>query len=336
MKKILFIIFCVILFISNSVAEETKYGGAFLELGVGVRALGLGSAYVAVADDGSGFYWNPGGMAFVSQMQASLMYANLFNSLENHSYASFTMPIFGEAVVTASWIRLAVEDIPRYYDADLNYTIEQRIAGEGRLDDPSINSFNYVNNAYYITFSKLSRWDAELGWEYFTLPIDIGYGIGFKILDIGLDDKSASGIGVDGGLRVSMGLNDLFADDAFGKFSIGLSIQDIFNTKISWDTDSRQKDEIERNWKYGLAYLQPLNFINGEALFLLDFDSKYEGSTHSGFEFVYKKLVALRLGSNSGNFAAGAGFTYWKIKIDYAFQDHDLGNSHRVGTSFIF
>ena len=34
------------------------------------------------------------------------------------------------------------------------------------------------------------------------------------------------------------------------------------------------------------------------------------------------------------SFGAGAGLSYWKLSVDYAYQSHDLGNSHRVGISF--
>jgi len=323
----------------NLNAQDTKYGGAFLELGIGPRALGLGSAYVALAEDGSGFYWNPAGMAFISDMQVSLMYADLFNSLENHSFASASVPIFGKAVITASWIRLAVDDIPEYNDNDLgDHNRGQRYSDpEGiGLTDPALGNFTFANNAYFITFSKLSRWNADLGWQYFELPIDIAYGLNFKMLDIGLENQSGTGLGLDGGFRVSMGLDDLFADENYGRLSLGMSIIDLFQTTITWDTKSKQKDEIERSWRYGFAYEQPLLFIDSHILFIYDLNTQYDGSAHLGFEFDYKRTFAVRFGSNDGEFTTGAGLTYWKVKLDYAYQIHDLGNLHRVGISLYF
>ncbi len=319
-------------------AQDTKYGGAFLELGIGPRALALGSAYSALADDGSGFYWNPAGTAFMTSLNVSMMYANLFNSLENHGYVSVAMPIFGDAVVSASWIRLAVEDIPRYYDANLLQERDERYLDPDRngLRAGPIGSFTFANNAYFITFSRIHHWKADLGWQYFELPIDFAYGLNFKMIDIGLDDKTGSGLGVDGGVRIATGLDDLFADENFGLLSIGVSVQDVFQTAITWDTDSKQKDEIERAWRFGFAYNQPLLFIDSEILFAYDIYTKYEGSWHLGSEFVYNKLMALRFGFYDGEFTAGAGISYWKLSVDYAYQSHDLGNLHRVGISFHF
>ena len=339
MKRVLKILLIILsVNASAQVGEETKYGGAFLELGIGPRALALGSAYVAQADDGSGFYWNPAGTAFLPRPQISVMYADLFNSLENHSYASLSLPIFGNTVISASWIRLAVEDIPRYEDSNIDFTRDQRYNNpEGiGLTANALGSFNFTNNAYYITFAKLARWNVEMGWQYFDLPIDFGYGLNFKMINMNLYDKSGSGIGLDAGVRLNMGLNDLFADDNFGYFSLGLGVYDLFNTSITWDTDSKQKDKIERMWRFGFAFMQPMAFMNSQLFILYDLDTKYDGGWHLGTEILYQSLFALRFGSNKGQFTAGAGIAYWKIKLDYAYQLHDLGNLHRVSVAFLF
>ena len=332
------IIFAPLLFAQIQV-EETKYGGAFLDLGIGARALALGSAFTAEADDGSGFYWNPAGTAFLSRPQVSAMYAEMFNSLENHGFASVAVPIFGNTVLSASWIRLAVDNIPRYEDNNLyNFERDERYANPETdgLTAPAIGSFNFTNNAYYITISKLNRWNVNLGWQYFEIPMDFGYGVNFKMINMNLYDRSASGLGVDAGMRLKMGLNDIFADDNFGYLSMGLAVFDIFDTPITWDTDTKQEDYIERMWRFGFAFMQPMNFMNSQLFILYDIDTKYNDQWHLGLEVLYESMFALRAGTNDGSFTAGAGVAYWKIKIDYAYQHHDLGNTHRVGLTFIF
>jgi hypothetical protein len=318
-------------------AQETRYGGEFLELGIGPRALALGGAYTAVADDGSGMYWNPAGVAFSKSIQVSLMYADLFNSLENHSFASASLPIFGGAILSAAWIRLSVDDIPRFDDADLIKSWGERQDNPRyRLTDPAIDYFSFSNNAYYITFSKVSRVDADLGWHYFELPIDFGYGVNFKMIDVGLDENKASGVGIDAGIKFAMGLDDLMNDEHYGKLSFGISVIDLLDTKLNWDTDSKHQDIIQRKWRYGFAYTQPVQFLDSQFMIVYDINSKYSTTTHLGVEALYKGLLAIRMGSNAGKFTAGAGLSYWKITLDYAYQGHDLGNSHRVGTSFVF
>ncbi|HYR69369.1 MAG TPA: hypothetical protein VER77_05765, partial [Candidatus Dormibacteraeota bacterium] len=39
-------------------AGATRYAGEFLRIGVGARALGMGSAFAGLADDGTAAFWN--------------------------------------------------------------------------------------------------------------------------------------------------------------------------------------------------------------------------------------------------------------------------------------
>jgi hypothetical protein len=55
-------------------ADPGETGFAFLKLGVGARAMGLGSAYVAIADDPTAVYWNPAGLAAISKTQVTAMH----------------------------------------------------------------------------------------------------------------------------------------------------------------------------------------------------------------------------------------------------------------------
>jgi len=77
-----------------------------------------------------------------------------------------------------------------------------------------------------------------------------------------------------------------------------------------------------------------LNFINTQFTVAFDIDSRYGGANHLGGEFLYNSLIAFRFGSNESNFTTGAGLYIWKFTFDYAYQAHDLGNSHRVSVLF--
>ena len=55
-------------------AATGETGFAFLKLGVGARAMGMGSAYVAIADDPTAVYWNPAGLAAVTKTQVTAMH----------------------------------------------------------------------------------------------------------------------------------------------------------------------------------------------------------------------------------------------------------------------
>lgn len=59
---------------AGAFAAPGETGFAFLKLGVGARAMGLGSAYVALADDPTALYWNPAGLAAAEGAQLTAMH----------------------------------------------------------------------------------------------------------------------------------------------------------------------------------------------------------------------------------------------------------------------
>jgi hypothetical protein len=336
MKKTVLLLNIFVILVVYGNAQSTKYSASFMELGIGARALAMGSAHVGLSEDANGFYWNPSGIAFISGLQASSMYADLFGSLEKQHHFSFALPLFGGAALSVSWIRLSVDDIPRYaFDVDPASTAWRRINGLSfPLTQEAEGYFNSYDDAYVVTFAKYQRINWDLGWQYFELPLDFGYGVNFKMLRQSIDDKSGTGIGLDIGMILKVNLSDVFEDVYYGTLAIGLNVQDISETKISWDTDSKHKDRVERNFKFGFAYIQPLNFIKSQFTLAYDINSRYNATTHFGGEILYNSLFALRVGANEGSFTTGAGIYLWKFRIDYAYQGHDLGNSHRVSLLF--
>ena len=324
--------FLYIIFLCYSFSFGGKYAGSFLELGVGAKALGMGNAFVALSDDAYGFYWNPSGLAFLNNFQAATMRADLFNSLEQH-FISAAMPVFGGVTIALSWVRLSIDDIPRYKDA--TGTASNRYDGiNPALTFGPSGNFSSNSDAFILSFAKYQRIMVDLGWQYFEFPIDFGYGVNFKMINESIDNKTGSGIGIDLGILLKIELSNVFNDENYGDLMFGLNVQDIAETKITWDTASKRKDTIDRNVKFGFAYKQPLEFIDAQLTLAFDIDTRYDGANHVGGEFLYDSLIALRLGSNDSNFTTGVGLYIWKLRIDYAYQGHDLGNSHRVSVLF--
>ncbi len=94
MKKIHILIVAVLLISSiNLIAKPFgKTGTAalqFLKLGVDARAIGMGEAYTAIADDISAVWWNPAGLAPAVQQQALFSHTNWPAEIM-HEYAAAT------------------------------------------------------------------------------------------------------------------------------------------------------------------------------------------------------------------------------------------------------
>jgi hypothetical protein len=73
-------------------AGATRLAGEFMALGAGARALGMGGAFGAVADDASAVYWNPAGIAGIEKRQALAMHAEQFGNLVNYNFGSYVQP----------------------------------------------------------------------------------------------------------------------------------------------------------------------------------------------------------------------------------------------------
>lgn len=88
-------------------AEATREGAggpwAFTTIGTGARAMGLGGAVVAIADDSTATYWNPAGLGFVTDRYGATLMKVIFPESSSdlgdsaiggeHSYISGHIPL---------------------------------------------------------------------------------------------------------------------------------------------------------------------------------------------------------------------------------------------------
>ncbi len=359
MRKILLIFILLfssglLVFSSVSRAAETRYAGSFLELGIGARAMAMGGAYVAIANDGSAFYWNPAGASTVLRQELFGMYASLFKSLERQHHIGFTKPLYGGAAFSLNWIRLGISDIPRY--RDVVEILGRETSYSGRVNEASTSASNpqelqelgivltddpmgyssFTSDAFFLTLARNFQVDVDFGWQYFVLPVEIPLGINFKLIRQNMFNSSASGVGFDAGGMLKFGMDDLFDDNRLGKLGFGYALKDVWNTKITWNTASRHADKIKRSWALGVSYFQPISSIKGQLLFAYTLKSKYEKTHHFGLEYLYYEKLAVRFGIDNSQFTAGIGLKVWFFNFDYAYRGHELGGSHRVSTAVRF
>lgn len=75
----------LILLTGPALGAET---GAFLKIPAGARAVGLGSAYTALADDASSPAWNPAGLAALRTSELTATHAEMFEGLRHEFLAA--------------------------------------------------------------------------------------------------------------------------------------------------------------------------------------------------------------------------------------------------------
>ncbi len=342
-------IFFLLLLLSSSVfGQNSRYANAFLEIPLGARPAGMGNAYAAVANDATAFFWNPAGVALVNRREVSLMYASQFDGMAQYHFIGYTHQLSRDYGFSVAWIRYSVGNIPE--TSALEDSKNDR--GNPAYDFSKYfhGQFNYSDNAVFFSFAKMNNLKLNLGWLYSDFAVQIPVGINFKIIEGGSSgisgangrvakDISQSGIGVDIGTMIMFGVNDLFETPSLGDFTMAFHIQDATSTNARYNaisSSTRVQDIAKANLKFGMSYIQPLDQLQSNILLSYESNTRYGGDHHFGFEYSYKRMVALRMGVDRKNLTYGAGLSMWQFHLDYALTGHALGTTHRIGVSYKF
>jgi hypothetical protein len=353
MKNIL----TLVLFIAFSVSSGAKYAGEFLSVGAGARGLGMGGAFCAIADDATAGYWNPAGLYMISGQEAQFMHSERFGGIVRYDYLGYGRSD-GSTGLGASLFRTDVGDIAntndlQYYDTGVDGVFG--VDGTGEPGDAGNDDYNAITNPNgtegngqweageeiiydegRISYGSGVDWALYLTWSR-KLNSVFSVGASAKIIQRGLMDNSAFGLGLDIGARYQ-------PSDAF---SVGLNLQDISGTHLFWDTGSNES--ILPTVKLGMAVKWPISKFATVATIAADGDFRFEGrefsaqynfsgvslDTHIGAEFLVKDLVALRIGSSEGSLTAGLGLKFnlmnHPLSLDYAYLSHqELDATHRM------
>lgn len=342
MKIIILFSLIFVLFAGSSVYAQVRknnarYAGSYLEIPVGIRASGLGTAFVAIADDGSAFHWNPAGASLTRGKLISTEYTSLFGTvsdpLSTFIHTGFQMDFDKLGALSLNWIRLSVDDIP-FLDAIGNDPDTRKTGSINSLDGRSY--FTNSQDAVYLTFSRNFTQVIDFGWQFFKVPYQIPVGVNLKYLRQSFGEPvnaTSTGLGIDAGMMIITDLNDYSAKKIWGTLSLGCTINDLTNTIVTWENNSQFS--IPRSVIWGVAYKQPLSFLNSQVILSYQRSNRYISESAYGSEFTYDNTYSLRVGTRNSELTLGAGlFLFNGLSIDYAFETHDLGNPHRIGLSF--
>lgn len=329
MKKIVL----VIILASAALTAQTvigKYAGEFMAIGVGGRALGMGGAFSAVANDVSAAYYNPAGLVAIQYPQVGLMHDERYGGLVNYNYGGVALPFGAEYTFAVTATRVGIDGISDTRNAliDKNtgkviYDINNPLA---HIDRSLVKEISNQDWAVYLSAAK--NYDDK-----------ISYGINVKLISRSIGEYSAFGVGFDiGGLY-------RYTDN----LTFGLCAQDITTTLVAWSTG--RNELITPTIKAGTAYSTKVLNDKLEIIPALDLDIRFENRNyatqvhvgpvsidpHAGVELNYNKLFAIRAGYNDvKQITIGAGIRLPKLNIDYTFarfaasEDDRLDDSHRI------
>lgn len=138
-----FIFLIVLLFVAyfpNSVFSSSGVGtttGNFLKMNIGTRAIGMGEAFCALADDVSAMRWNPAGLAFAFDSELETTHTFWLGNI-NHEFLGYLQPIpFGTLGVNVSYLHMGRMDKIRHDTAQGKFNVYDIYGGPG-LRSPRI------------------------------------------------------------------------------------------------------------------------------------------------------------------------------------------------------
>ena len=288
-----------------------------MDLSVGARSMGMGKAYVAVAEDAETVFVNPAGLGTISTLKLSSMYTSLLDDL-NYTVISGVYPMDNDSgTLGAGIINQTAADIPLYN----NYGTSE---GTG----------TYGSNVLFIShgFNMSKR------MLPYTNDLYGGYTLKYFMKSAGgqsTADMAGSGFAADMGLLYK----------PKGYISYGLTLQNIIAGTMSYS--SGLEDEIDSAMKVGTKVSVMGDTLDGGAIYqsdskvdmAFDYDigirGKVPATLHMGAEYkpqiginYIDKILTLRAGINQiptptgnvNNITMGVGVNYQGVEFNYAYS----------------
>ena len=166
------VVFCLLSVICSSPAwADDNYMLPMLRMGVDARALSMGAAYVAEANDASAGYWNPAGLVDIQKASLTAMYTADMSFDRSYNYFAFGYT-FNFGTMGISWLNAGIKDIEKH---------------EVRGDD--LGAFKDMNNVFLISYA----------YKYPNKSLSVGGS--FKVVNQKIDAYNKTGVGGDIGLK---------------------------------------------------------------------------------------------------------------------------------------
>lgn len=336
----------ILIFIFCLFSSTTGYSAAYSKFYTGVRPIGMGGAFVAVADDSNTIFYNPAGLSRVNKFTLGLLNPSVSigeNGLDMYSDTDDTdMDDTGEV---SDLLRDYVGDHIHLY-ASVTPHIGFRIKDFGIMVSAFAigNMDSEVRNPVYPEFQVDSHLDVGgIGGVGFIVPGVKGLkaGASFKAVsrkslnevytpaEIAADDfddrikddeKTGSGTGIDVGLIYTLPWEKYFQTDIA---VVGQNLPEI---------EFEDGEKLETRWIAGISIRKKVGpFSMIAALDYNDFTQNIEADDdlgkrlHMGAEVKFKDFIAVRGGSNQGYPSFGASVDLWVLKFDAAVYSEEVG-----------
>lgn len=294
-------------------------GAAFLKIPVGASAIGMGSAYTAMALDHTALYWNPAGLHAVNQKELGFMHAELFEGTQLE-FIGLALPL------NSNKQQENKEKQKKRWGLGMGVTYLHQESLDGR-DENRNKTQTFSASDFAATFAggaKISK--------------RTSLGLSAKILRQQIEANQSYGWAMDFGILTQI-----------PKLNLGVSL-------LNFGPAMKFLDEhysLPITLSLGTAYRLNswLNFSLDWKHYLADKNS----SLGYGMEVLLTRFVSLRAGyltslaelknSKAGDQSlkqiaglnTGMGLKFQKCQLDYAFTPMgNLGQAHRFSLTYKF
>ncbi len=313
-----------ILLAAGPLLAQNKVGttaAPFLGIGPGPRAVAMGGAFTAVANDPTALYWNPSGISRYSRTQVLLEHTNY---LLGTSYNFFAAII---ALNQDNAVGLSVTNLT--YGSSEVTTVDQ--------PDGTGETWNANDWAIGVSYSR-------------NLTDRFSIGGTAKMIMQQIWRESATGFALDAGLLYITPFNDLKIGMEIANFGTDMRMtgQDVLLTVSPNPSVVGSNTNVPAEY-YTNSYPLPLIFRVGLAMdvvnsrdnrLTLAVDATHPSdnvqSMNMGAEYCWNNLISARVGykslfvpDNQEGLTLGIGLNYdissvFNLKLDYAYQNYGL------------
>ncbi|MFH1784760.1 MAG: PorV/PorQ family protein [bacterium] len=289
----------------NASATENS-GAAFLKIGVGARPIGMGGAFVALANDANAVFWNPAGISQLKSQQIGAMHTQWISDI-TYDYVGYVSPV-GKGAIGISGVYLSSGSMDR--------------RGSG---GEALGSFGAYDTSVALSYAR-------------QLTGVVHMGINVKLIQQSIEDETANGFAVDigqmymlpvSGLSAGIAVQNIgpqmkFIEEPFSlplTVTAGVGYKMLGGLTLGMDVKHQVVDSIT-SISVGTEYF-PVSMLALRAGYLAKMlKSTDDFGSVAGQDTNMASLTGL---------GAGVGFKLGSTSVDYAFVPYgDLGNTHRI------
>ena len=282
------------------------FAAQFLKIGTSARAIGMGGAFTAVANDATAMYWNPAGMVEINRTQVTL---------NNVKWPADIDVYFAGAVFKTPYL-------PGTFG----------ISARALTMDPQEERTIYMPQGTNLFFDA---GDMSFGLSYAMYFTDkFSAGVSTHFIHMGLADKSVETMAFDFGLLYRIGIQGM---------KLGMMIQSL-GGEVDFDDRSSKMPTLFKVGLSMDAYRRGAHALLASGEFSHPSDNKERMNV--GMEYAFNQFFYLRSGYNidydTQGLAWGVGFRIdtsqtSDLGLDYAWEDLDyLGAAHRITLNFSY